>query len=338
VNGEALVIQVDSTSMQHLELLHGLQAEVQREMTLLLPVDKAWQPTDYLPDMEAEDWTERVQAFRKQSQDVSDALLVVLVGDMVTEEALPSYAVSLNALVLDLEGNSPKAWARWLRGWTAEENRHGDLLNAYLRMTGRVDMRAVEVTVQHLIANGFNPRTYPDPYNGLIYTSFQERATRISHGNVGKLVQGMGDGNLAKICARIAGDEARHEQFYTRMMNEVFNRDPDGAMLAFRHMLRTIVAMPGRLMFDGRDPDLFDHFAVVAQRQKVYTVYDYAAIIAHLIQAWDVPNRKCTGKAAKAQEWLCRQGERYDSVADEVSAEIESRPQHPFSWIRQRKA
>ena len=90
---------------------------------------------------------------------ISDELLVVLVGDMVTEEALPSYAVSLNGLVRDHEGTSPAPWARWLRGWTAEENRHGDLLNAYLRLTGRVDMRAVERTIHHLIANGFNPRS-----------------------------------------------------------------------------------------------------------------------------------------------------------------------------------
>ena len=45
-------------------------------------------------------------------------------------------------------------------------------------------------------------------YRGFIYTSFQERATKISHGNVGKLLAGAGDQFGAKICARIAGDEA----------------------------------------------------------------------------------------------------------------------------------
>ena len=112
---------------------------------------------------------------------------------MVTEEALPSYSVALNGLVRDQEGTSPAPWARWLRGWTAEENRHGDLLNAYLRLTGRVNMRAVERTVHHLIANGFNPKSHADPYNLLVYTSFQERATRISHGNVGRSAARQGD-------------------------------------------------------------------------------------------------------------------------------------------------
>ena len=227
---------------------------------------------------------------------------MVLVGDMVTEEALPSYAMALNGLVKDDEGTSPAPWARWLRGWTAEENRHGDLLNAYLRLSGRVDMRAVEATVHSLIRNGFNPGSQADPYNLLVYTSFQERATRISHGNVGRLAARSGDPNLARICGVIAGDEARHETFYTRMMTAVLEHDPAGGILAFRSMLRGRIAMPGRFMEDGRDPDLFDHFAVVAQRTNVYTVRDYAAIIAHLVTAWDIAGRVVSGEAARAQE------------------------------------
>jgi acyl-[acyl-carrier-protein] desaturase len=328
----------DKTNREHLDVLHDLQAAVEEQMSLLLPIEKAWQPTDYLPDLQAEDWADQVRSYREEAQVVSDPLLVVLVGDMVTEEALPSYSVSLNAIALDHEGDSPTPWARWLRGWTAEENRHGDLLNAYLRLTGRVDMRAVEVTVNHLIANGFNPRTYPDPYNGLIYTSFQERATRISHGNVGKIVASQGDTNLGRICARIAGDEARHEAFYTRVMGAVFSKDPNGGMIAFRNMLRTIIAMPGRLMYDGKDPDLFDHFAVVAQRQEVYTVHDYADIIGHLVKTWDIAGRTVSGPAAKCQEWLCRQAERYASLADEVTNSLRERPSYPFSWIHDRSA
>ena len=54
------------------------------------------------------------------------------------------------------------------------------------------------------------PLTFPCRYRGFIYTSFQERATKISHGNVGKLLAAAGDPFGAKICARIAGDEARH--------------------------------------------------------------------------------------------------------------------------------
>src|SRR5690606_33411174 len=123
-----------------------------------------------------------------------------------------------------------------------------------------------EVTVQHLLNNGFNPRVNPDLYAGLVYTSFQERATKISHNNVARLAAREGNTALGNICRRIAGDEARHEAFYTRMMHAVMQQDPAGGVITAGAMLRRIIAMPGRLMYDGKDPDLFDHFSVVAQR------------------------------------------------------------------------
>ena len=67
----------------------------------------------------------------------------------------------------------------WIRAWTAEENRHGDLLNKYLWCTGRVNMTAVERTIQYLIGTGMDPKTENNPYMGYIYTSFQERATKV---------------------------------------------------------------------------------------------------------------------------------------------------------------
>jgi acyl-[acyl-carrier-protein] desaturase len=328
---------LDSINRHQLAVLHSMHDFVAENLQFLAPIEKAWQPTDYLPDLRAEDWRDQIHSFREPAQNISDELLVVLVGDMVTEEALPSYAIALNEIAQECYGDSPKPWSKWLRGWTAEENRHGDLLNAYLRLTGRVDMHAIEVTVQHLIANGFNPQTFPDCYKGLTYTSFQERATRISHGNVGKLVNAQGDPNLGKICLRIAGDESRHEAFYTRCMGRVFDLDAENGMLCLREMLRTLIAMPGRLMDDGKDPDLFDHFAIIAQRAGVYTVHDYAGIIDHLVKTWNVAGRAVSGKAAKAQEYICRQSERYTLLADEIIAAVQAQPPIAFSWIHDRR-
>jgi acyl-[acyl-carrier-protein] desaturase len=320
------------------EVLRGMSEHVGQNLDLLTPVAEAWQPNDYLPDLTADDWREQLEAFRGPAKELSDELLVVLVGDMVTEEALPNYAISLNLLARDPTGTSPEPWAKWMRGWTSEENRHGDLLNAYLRLTGRVDMRSVEVTVHNLITGGFNPKAHPNPYAGLIYTSFQERATKISHMNVGRLAQKGGDEYLGKICKRIAGDESRHEAFYTRMMGEVMARDPAGGVLVFRDMMRRVIAMPGRLMDDGGgDPDLFDRFAAVAQRMNVYTVHDYADIIRHLVATWKVGTLPLSGKAAAAQDWLCKQGERYDSLAEMVTEETKKQPPTRFSWIHNRK-
>ena len=335
--GPGLTHRLPDTVPDHHEVIRAIEPAVSDNLDLLVPLDRAWQPSDYLPDLEAEDWPDQLAHLRRAAMAISDPLLVVLVGDMVTEEALPSYAVSLNGLVGDQEGTSPAPWARWLRGWTAEENRHGDLLNAYLRLTGRVHMRAVERTVHSLLANGFNPQIRADPYNLLVYTSFQERATRISHGNVGKLAAREGDATLARICAMIAADEARHEAFYTRMMGQVLAHDPSGGILAFHAMLRSRIAMPGRFMEDGRDPDLFDHFAVVAERAGVYTVRDYASIIEHLVRTWNIAGRAVTGKAAQAQDGLCRQAERFERLAERTSATLDRQPPVAFSWIRDRK-
>ena len=212
--------------------------------------------------MTSENWPEAMAEFRTNCAALPDEILVVLVGDMVTEEALPTYQTLLNSFdgVSDPTGASNSAWSRWSRGWTAEENRHGDLLNRYLYLSGRVDMRAVEVTLQHLIRNGFDPGAHPDPYNGFVYTSFQERATRVSHRNVARLAQRAGDEHLKKICGIIAGDEARHERAYTAFISHIFDVDPIGAILAFRDLMKNQVVMPAHLMYDGKDPDLFDPF------------------------------------------------------------------------------
>ncbi len=319
------------------EVLSGMEAFVGANLSFLAPVDKIWQPTDYLPDLTAPDWREQVQGLREQAAALSDELLVVLVADMVTEEALPSYSVSFNLLAGDTTGTDARPWARWLRGWTAEENRHGDLLNAYLRLTGRVDMRSVEKTVHHLLANGFEARTFPDLYGGLVYTSFQERATKISHGNVGRLANAQGVSSLSTICQKIAGDESRHEAFYTTMMGKVLDDDPEGGMISIGSILRRVIAMPGRLMYDGQDPSLFDHFATVAQRLGVYTATDYATIVEHLVSTWDLPHRTVTGKAARMQDYLCKHAEKCHAVAETVPALAANQPPTAFSWIFGRK-
>jgi acyl-[acyl-carrier-protein] desaturase len=282
-----------------MEAMESLQGFVEENLSLLAAVDQAWQPTDFLPDFTAEDWADQIARFRASAQHLSDALLVVLVGNMVTEEALPNYAITLEHIAHDPSGASADPWALWLRGWTAEENRHGALLNAYLRLTGRVDIRSVERTVHHLINNGFNVGNLGDNYAGLIYAAFQERATRTTHGNVGRLAAAQGDENLARICRKIAGDEISHEVFYTRVIGEIMDRDPAGGILAYREMLKGLIAMPGRLMDHCGAPRLFEDFASVTQRIGAYTALDYAKIIGHLNEAWGVERRSLLRQGCK---------------------------------------
>merc|ERR1719198_28566 len=248
---------------------------------LLLNQEKAWQPHDFLPDSEGptEQWIDEVRELRERAAEIPDDLLLVLIGDTVTEEALPTYLTLLNTLegTDDPTGAIDTAWGRWSRQWTSEENRHGDLLNRYLYLSGRVNMRSIEQTIMRLISSGFDPDTRCDPYRGFIYTSFQERATKISHGNVGKLANQAGDPWGARICARIAGDEARHEKAYQLFVERVLELDPDGAMISYADMMKKQIVMPAELMQDGHwSGNLYEDFARVATDLNVYTGVDYA--------------------------------------------------------------
>ncbi|CAA2981251.1 stearoyl-[acyl-carrier- ] 9-desaturase, chloroplastic [Olea europaea subsp. europaea] len=95
---------------------------------------------DFLPDPASDEFHDHVKKLRERAKELPDDYFVVLVGDMITEEALPTYQTMLNTLddVRDEMGASLTPWAIGTKAWTAEENRHGDLLNKSLSVrTGR---------------------------------------------------------------------------------------------------------------------------------------------------------------------------------------------------------
>lgn len=144
---------------EKVEIFRSLENWATQEvLPLLKPVDKCWQPSSFLPDSSVpfDEFQERVRELRERTAELSDDYFVVLVGDMITEDALPTYQTMINTLdgVRDETGASRNPWAMWTRQWTAEENRHGDLLRTYLYLSGRVDMLMVERTVQYLIGSG----------------------------------------------------------------------------------------------------------------------------------------------------------------------------------------
>lgn len=320
----------------HAHVVQEIEPFVETQLVLLKPVTDSWQPTDFLPTFAAEGWRDEIRQLHQRAQRLSDELLVVLVGNLVTEEALPTYQTMLNRAegLADHTGVSASPWAQWTRGWTAEENRHGELLSKYLYLSGRVNGRAVEVTIQHLIRNGFDPQTDNDPYRGLIYTAFQERATRISHGNTAQLAAQSGDGILAKICQTITGDEARHEEAYKRFVRRILEVDPPGMILAFAQMMKARIAMPGRLMSDGSTHDVFGQFSAAAQRIGVYTIRDYAGIVEHLAAYWGIADATgLSGPAADAQEYLCGLPEIYRRAADRMDGQLRAHPRIPCNWV-----
>ncbi|OAY51813.1 stearoyl-[acyl-carrier-protein] 9-desaturase, chloroplastic [Manihot esculenta] len=326
---------------QKIEIFKSLDDWAEKNILIhLKPVEKCWQPQDFLPDPASDGFDEQVKELRERAKEIPDDYLVVLVGDMITEEALPTYQTMLNTLdgVRDETGASLTSWAIWTRAWTAEENRHGDLLNKYLYLSGRVDMRQIEKTIQYLIGSGMDPRTENSPYLGFIYTSFQERATFISHGNTARLAKEHGDIKLAQICGTIAADEKRHETAYTKIVEKLFEIDPDGTVLAFADMMRKKISMPAHLMYDGRDDTLFDHFSAVAQRLGVYTAKDYADILEFLVGRWKVD--KLTGLSSEgqeAQDYVCRLPPRIRRLEERAQGRAKEAATIPFSWIFDRE-
>jgi len=309
---------------EQLEVMNSLEKSVSifinEKMT---PPEEAWQPSDFLPNFGEADFAEKVADIQREIANVPDTVMVSLIGNMITEEALPSYQTYFNSLngvndQINLEENG-NAWAKWSRVWTAEENRHGDLLNKYLYLSGRVNMKAVESTIQRLIYNGFDAQADSDPYQGLVYTSFQERATKISHVNTGKLALKSGDSVLSKICGIIAGEEAKHEKAYKYFMSKVFEIDPNGAMLAFEKMMRKKIVMPATLMDINLKDNKFINFSNITQKIGVYTSKDYASIIEHLVANWNIG--EVTGLnefGRKAQDYLGNLAERYYKLADRI--------------------
>ena len=144
-----------------LEVMNTVEKEVDGFIEkYLIPVEEIWQPTDLLPNLQGEDYMNELTQIREEAKELEYDFWVVLVADMVTEEALPTY----ESWLMDMEGvkqhgksrGEENAWSKWVRHWTGEENRHGDTLNKYLYLSGRVNMREIEKTTQHLINDGFD--------------------------------------------------------------------------------------------------------------------------------------------------------------------------------------
>jgi len=300
----------------------------------LIPVEKIWQPTDLLPDSQNDNFFEEVRELREIAKDLPYDFWVVLVGDTITEEALPTY----ESWLMDVEGvnqidNGGNGWSKWVRNWTGEENRHGDLLNKYLYLSGRVNMREVEMTTQHLINDGFDIGTDRDPYKNFVYTSFQELATYVSHNRVSQLAKQYGDKKLSKMCRLVAGDEMRHHMAYSEFVSRIFAVDPSEMMLAFQYMMKQKIVMPAHFLRESGQAisTAFEQFSDSAQRIGVYTAADYVDILRKLIEKWQID--KVTGlttEAEKARDFLMKLPDRMARISERIVIPQES---HIFKWV-----
>lgn len=328
-----------SIQNSRLEVMQTLEKSIDKfiEKFLIAP-DKIWQPTDFLPNSQSQNFIEEVNEIRELSQELDDDFWIVMVGDTITEEALPTY----ESWLLNVDGISQHAngvdngWAKWIRAWTGEENRHGDLLNKYLYLSGRVNMKEVEISTQHLIADGMDIGTGRDPYKNFVYTSFQELATYISHNNVAKIAKQNGQKLLSKLSKIIAGDEMRHHIAYTEFVKQIFNYDASEMMLAFQFMMKHKIVMPAMNLRQslGQKASLFDQFSIVAQRAGVYTGFDYIDIIKKLNTTWELDKiNGLTAEAEKARDYLLKLPERLIRITERM---VVPNTAYQFKWMNPR--
>jgi acyl-[acyl-carrier-protein] desaturase len=298
----------------------------------LKPVEDIWQPADLLPQADNEAFFDELKELKAKAGNLPYDLLAVLIGDTITEEALPTYESWLSVIQPKNE-DYDSGWNRWVRAWTAEENRHGDVLDKYLYLSGRVNMREMQISTQHLIADGFDVGTARDPYRSFIYTSFQELATNISHRRVAQFAKKAGDDLLARICGHVAADEARHANAYKSFVQKIFDIDPSGMMKAFEDMMRKKIVMPAHFLRENGLPkgSAFRHFSEAAQRIGVYTATDYVNILLSLIKEWEVD--KITGLSEageKARDYVMTLPGRLAKLAERITTQP---PEYKFSWI-----
>ena len=286
------------------EVLRDLESKVRDMMAVHEAKRELWFPHDLLgpkPDSSPDD---HLAELRKHAAGIPDAARAALALNLLTEEGLPHFH-RLLAVYLGEDSH----WQAWNNLWTAEEDRHGQILHDYGRDTRLFDQRQLEEMQFEYIRAGFNPTWDHDPYRVFVYTTVQERATQFSHANTGKLI-GEYEPLLGEVLGYVAREEARHFSFYRHVFSEILKRDPDQALHSAAFILPSI-DMPG-LTIPG-----YKEFADVIRRAGIYGPRDYLRIVQEQIRYWKIESLTGLNELGrKAQEKILAIPDRLRRVAD----------------------
>lgn len=279
---------IDARAAARADVLRDLEPVVRDFLADYDAKRRLWFPCDLLPGAGPGGDT-ALAMLRRDASHLPAPVRAALAMNLLTEEGLPHFHRLVGAHL------SPAShlW-EWLHLWTAEEDRHGNVLRDYVTLTDALSRPVLERMQYAYLRAGFQPGWDGDPYRVFVYTSLQERATQIAHAGAGRLAM-QTEPVLAKIFQRLAEDEARHYAFYRRMFKEVLARDPDAALSAALTVM-PLMAMPGGAMPHFRD------LADVIARAGIYSIRDYRRIVVELARHWDlerVQPRTDAGKSAR---------------------------------------
>jgi acyl-[acyl-carrier-protein] desaturase len=221
-----------------------------------------------------------------------------MLQNLLTEDNLPSYHREI-AMNFSMDG----AWGWWVNRWTAEENRHGIALRDYLLVTRAIDPLELEELRVEQVTRGFSPGQGQQGdmfaeslFDSVIYVTFQELATRVSHRNTGKACN---EPIADQLLQRVSADENLHMIFYRDVSAAGLDIAPNQAMKSLHRVLRNF-KMPGYTV-----PEFRRKAVVIA----VGGVYDPRIhlddVVKPVLKKWRIFEREdFTGEAAEMRDDL----------------------------------
>ena len=216
-------------------VLHELMPLVEKSLDRHVGAANEWFPHDYVPYEEGRNFVK--EPWRPEDSRLPDIAQTALEINLLTEDNLPYYHLALWRTFGEEE-----AWGEWVRRWTAEEGRHAIVIRDYLTVTRGCDPTALEQGRMDQALRGWYPEfAEQGPLDGVVFTTLQELATRISHRNTGAITD---DETAEKLCSRVATDENLHYVFYRDMAVQAIQMNPS-AMVEAMHRQITNFAMPG---------------------------------------------------------------------------------------------
>ncbi len=272
-----------------------------------------WYSSDILPVDEGTNNEKELKELRDRARGIPDSVRVALALNILTEEGLPHF----HRIVAEHLGSST-FWSQWNNLWTAEEDRHGNILRDYVRDSRLLNFRVLERLQFNYIRAGFNPDWNKDPYKIFVYTTCQEKATQISHVNTGK-ISAKQEPLLDSITQKVSQDESRHYAFYMNIFREILERDPNVALESAAAIMPSI-EMPGISVTN------FNDYADVVRRSGIYGPRDYKKIIEQLLQTWRIEVLTSLNEIGrKAQEKIMSIPTRLERVAEYIESRSKSK-------------
>jgi acyl-[acyl-carrier-protein] desaturase len=307
-------------NLTDLHLLHELEPVVEKNLNRHLSMRKDWNPHDYIP------WSDGKNYYALGGKDwdpeesqLSEVAQVAMVQNLLTEDNLPSYHREI-AMNFGMDG----AWGQWVNRWTAEENRHGIALRDYLVVTRAIDPVQLEQLRLEQVTRGFSPGQNQQGdlfaeslFDSVIYVTFQELATRVSHRNTGKACN---ETIADQLLARVSADENLHMIFYRDVTEAGFEIAPDQAMHSLHRVLRNF-KMPGYTV-----PEFRRKAVIIA----VGGVYDPRIhlddVVMPVLKKWRIFEREdFTGEAARMRDDLAVLVEELEEASEKFEVSKQKR-------------